>query len=217
MLTLAQTLRSKLTAGVAIALAATVVLGGCAGNMQGSDGPQPAFSGAVHEQTMAAIAEKDVDAFPVSTVMNSYAVPGGNVPSWSYLFASQRYAKFYTVFNYSTKATASIYGATTWNEDDWEEAPKDVPSMVRVDADKAYLNILDEHPELRSQPYRVSFLAYEPEIEKTEDAPETMTWYFYFTDEDALNAFNSSVEHPNDIANAIVTVDARTGDVRQQG
>lgn len=204
-------------AGVALALAAAVALGGCAAPADELDGPQPAFSGAVHEQTAAAMAETDGDAFPVSAVMNAYATPGEKAPTWSYLFASQRYAKFYTAFNYSTKAVASIYGPTTWNEGDWEEAPKDASAEVGVDADEAYRFILDAYPEYRAHPYRISFLAYEPEIEKTEDAPAAMTWYFYFTDEDALSAFDSGVEHPNDIAKAIVTVDARTGDVLRQG
>lgn len=205
------------TAGAAFALVAAVALGGCAAQKDELGGPQPAFSGAVHDRTAAVMAETDGDAFPVSAVMNAYATPGENAPTWSYLFASQRYAKFYTVFNYSTKATASIYGATTWNQGDWEEAPKDVPAAVSIDADEAYRIALDAYPEYRAHPYRISFLAYEPEIEKTEDAPEVMTWYFYFTDEDALGAFDSSVEHPNDIANAVVTVDTRTGDVLRQG
>lgn len=217
MLSFTRSFRLQSVVATAFALVVAMALGGCAAQAHDSGGPQPAFSGTVHEQTVEAMAGKDPDAFPVSAVMSSYAMPDDDAADWSYLFASQRYAKFYSVFNYSTKATASIYGATTWNEGDWQEAPKDVPSSVAVDADEAYRGVLDAFPEYRDRPYRISFLAYEPEIEKTEDAPETMTWYFYFTDEDALEAFDSSVEHPNDIADAIVTVDARTGDVLQQG
>lgn len=201
---------------VAAILALACLLSGCAANGEVSAiGPAPAFSGEVYERTMQAMAEKDEGAIPVSIVMNSYAAPDKTAPLWSYLFASQRYAKFYTVFNYSTKATASIYGATTWTLKDWEAAPRDVPETVEVDADAAYRIVLGAHPEYASRPFRVSFLAYEPEIEKTEDAPDPMTWYFYFTTEEALEAFDSSVENPNDIANAIVTVDAQTGELSQ--
>lgn len=175
----------------------------------------PAFAGEAYEQTLQAIAEKDGDAFPVSVVMNSYALPDGDAPSWTYLFASQRYAKFYAVFNYSTKATASIYGATTWNLDDWGNAPKDVSSDVLVDADAAYRAIIGAYPSYSDKPFRVSFLAYEPEIEKTDDAPKAMTWYFYFTTEEALKKFDSSAENPNDIADAVIVVDATSGEVSQ--
>lgn len=201
---------------VAVMLALVCLLSGCAASGENSAASlAPAFSGEAYGRTVQAMAEKDEGAIPVSVVMTSYATPGKTAPFWSYLFASQRYAKFYTVFNYSTKATASIYGATTWTLEDWKAAPQDVPSTVAVDADDAYRSVLEKHPEYSSHPFRVSFLAYEPEIEKTEDAPDPMTWYFYFTTEEALEVFDSSVENPNDIANAIVTVDAQTGEVSQ--
>lgn len=203
--------------GMAILLlCAAAMLGGCTGPSQSDDGPLPAFSGDVYEQTTSAMAEKDAGALPVSVIMNAYATPDGDIPSWSYLFASQKYAKFYTVFNYSTKAVATIYGATTWNLNDWEAMPSDTPSLVQIDADKAYRSVLAAYPAYADKPYRISFLVYEPEIERTEDAPEALTWYFYFTTEAALDKFDSSVENPNDIADAIFTVDAQTGDVFQK-
>lgn len=202
---------------VAMVLILASALSGCTESSPGAaGGPQPVFSGQIYEQTMQAMSEKDAEALPVSVVMNAYAVPGGNVPLWSYLFASQKYAKFYTVFNYSTKAVASIYGGTTWNADDWAAAPKEIPSSVQVDADKAYKSILSSYPAYADRPYRVSFLSYEPEIEKTGDAPSPLTWYFYFTTKDALDKFDSSVEHPDDIADSVIIVDAQTGEVSQE-
>lgn len=211
-------LGALITAAALVVMVGMLVVGCGQGEGSGSRSTAwlpPAFTGEAYERTLRAVAEKDGDAFPVSVVMNSYAMPGDNAPSWTYLFASQRYAKFYAVFNYSTKAAASIYGATTWNLEDWENAPKDIPSDVQTDADVAYRSVIESHPSYSDKPFRISFLAYEPEIEKTDDAPKTMTWYFYFTTEEALERFDSSAENPNDIADAVIVVDAMSGEVSQ--
>lgn len=167
-----------------VALLACAV--GCAPS-DSVDRPQPALSGSIFEEGKTAVSDKDPDAILTSVAMQSFATSDGT-PSWTYLYASHKYGKYYAVFNNDGGSVAGIYGDTRWNDSEWQRASELSQQSVEqavCDADEAYKKVIDEYyGGVSSNPYRIALIVYDVENARNADSPQLMMWYVYIASQE---------------------------------
>ena len=168
--------------------------------------PQAAFSGPVFEEGKAAVSGKDPNAVLPSIAMQSFAT-SDKTPNWTYLYASQKYGKYYVVFNDGEKSTAGIYGDTRGNEDEWQHAADSSNqsiNQVTYDADAAYKKVIDEYYDGASNaPYRMALITYDAENVRNADSPQLMAWYIYIASQEKYDELAEADSEQQRSSNAL--------------